>query len=41
MEHRQLRQKPVSFEYDGTHFDGGLYLDVLVEQQVVVELKSI
>ncbi|HLV26054.1 MAG TPA: GxxExxY protein [Gemmatimonadales bacterium] len=35
------RQKPVSFDYEGLHFDGGLFVDLLVEQQVVVELKSV
>lgn len=35
------RQKPISFEYDGIHFVDGFKVDLLVENQVVVELKSI
>ncbi len=35
------RQKKVSFEYDGLHFDDGLRLDLLVESRVVVEIKSV
>jgi GxxExxY protein len=44
LEHRGLhiqRQHIVSFEYDGLHFDDGLRIDLLVEDQVVVELKSV
>lgn len=35
------RQKPVCFEYDGMCFDDGFRVDLLVEGQVVVELKSV
>jgi GxxExxY protein len=35
------RQKPVSFEFDGMHFDEGFRADLLVEGRVVVELKSV
>jgi iron complex transport system substrate-binding protein len=35
------RQKPVCFEYDGISFDDGFRVDLLVEGQVVVELKSV
>ncbi len=35
------RQKPVSFDYDGLHFDDGLRVDLLVESRVVVEIKSV
>jgi len=35
------RQKPVSFEYDGSLFDKGFRVDLLKDNQVVVELKSI
>ena len=34
------RQKIVRFVYDGMVFDEGLRVDMLVEQRVVVELKS-
>ena len=33
--------RAIPFEYDGLHFDQGLRVDLLVEGQVVVELKSI
>jgi GxxExxY protein len=35
------RQKAVSFVIDGLHFNDGFRVDMLVEQQVVVELKAI
>ena len=35
------REKKISFEFDGIRFDEGLRLDLLVEQKVVVELKSV
>ena len=38
---RVERQKLVSFEFDGMRFDDGLRIDLLVEGQVVVELKSV
>jgi len=31
----------VSFEYDGMRFDSGLRIDMLVENLIVVELKSV
>ncbi len=35
------RQKPVSFDYDGLHFDDGLRVDLLIDSRVVVEIKSV
>jgi GxxExxY protein len=35
------RQKIIPFEYDGMRFDEGLKVDLLVEEMVVVELKSV
>ena len=35
------RQKPVCFEYDGMFFDDGFRADLLIESQVVLELKSV
>lgn len=35
------RQRIVRFEYDGMVFEEGLRLDLLVEERVVVELKSV
>jgi iron complex transport system substrate-binding protein len=36
-----LRQQGVSFTYDGMHFVDALRIDLLVEEQVVVELKAV
>jgi iron complex transport system substrate-binding protein len=38
---RVERQKIVRFEYDGMVFEEGLRLDLLVEDRVIVELKSV
>lgn len=38
---RIVRQKPVSFEYQGLQFEDTLHLDLLVEDCVVVEIKSV
>ena len=35
------RQKAVPFEYDGMRFDEGLRVDLLVEDVLVLELKSV
>jgi GxxExxY protein len=35
------RQKQVAFEFDGMYFDEGFRADLLVEDVVVVELKSV
>jgi iron complex transport system substrate-binding protein len=35
------RQKCVSFNYSGITFSGGLRVDLLVEAQLVLELKSV
>jgi GxxExxY protein len=35
------RQKPVSFAYSGITFSGALRIDLLVEDHLVVELKSV
>ena len=35
------RQKILRFEYDGMTFDEGFRMDLLVEDQVVIELKSV
>ncbi|MDR3228596.1 MAG: GxxExxY protein [Puniceicoccales bacterium] len=36
-----VRQKAIRFEYDGMSFEDGLRVDLLVEDQVIVELKSL
>jgi len=38
---RVVRQKPVSFHYDGLHFDDAFRVDLLVNDVLVVELKSV
>ena len=35
------RQKPVAFTYGGMTFDEGFRVDLLVDERVVVELKSV
>lgn len=35
------RQKPVSFNYDGLVFEEGFRVDLLIENRVIVELKSV
>lgn len=35
------RQKPVSFAFDEVRFDEGFRVDLLVDERVVVELKSV
>jgi GxxExxY protein len=35
------REKRLTFEFDGIRFEDGLRLDLLVENSVVVELKSV
>jgi iron complex transport system substrate-binding protein len=35
------RQKAVTFEYDGILFEDGFRADLLVEGQVIIELKSV
>lgn len=37
---RVIRQCPMQFEYDGMCFEEGFRIDLLVEDQVIVELKS-
>ena len=35
------RQKPVTFEFEGMHFDQGFRADLIVERAVVVEVKAV
>ena len=35
------RQIPVSIQYDGLKFDEGFRADIIIEQKVVIELKSV
>ncbi len=35
------RQVPISVAYDGIHFDEGFLADVIVDDKVILELKSI
>jgi iron complex transport system substrate-binding protein len=34
-------ERLISFDYDGLHFDSGLRDDLLIENSVVIELKSV
>lgn len=38
---RLIVQKPVTFEYHGIRFEGGFRCDLLVNDLVIVELKSV
>ena len=38
--HTVERQKEISFDYDGLHFDKCFRIDILVDDSVIVELKS-
>ena len=40
-EFRVERQKTIRFEYDGMVFEEGFRIDLLVEERVIVELKSV
>ena len=35
------RQKPVSIEFEGEHFDEGFRADLIVNGSVIIELKSV
>lgn len=35
------RQVPVAIEFDGIHFDEGFRADIIVEDKVIIELKSV
>jgi len=38
---RLVRQQPIPIEYDGIKFDEGFRADVIVEDKVILELKSV
>jgi GxxExxY protein len=38
---RVRRQVPISIDYDGLKFDEGFRADLLVEESIIVELKSV
>ena len=35
------RQKPIDIEFEGTHFPAAFRIDLLVDDQVLIELKSV
>jgi iron complex transport system substrate-binding protein len=35
------RQKPVCFEYDGIAFENAFRVDLLVDERVIIEIKSV
>lgn len=38
--HRVERQQDISFDYQGIHFENAFRLDILVDDSVILELKS-
>ncbi len=38
---KAARQVPLSFEYEGLRFSEALWIDILVESRVIVEIKSV
>ncbi len=38
---RALRQQPITVEYDGITFDEGFRADIVVENAIILELKSV
>lgn len=41
MGHRVARQHPIEIEYDGLRFPAAFRVDLLVDEQLVVEIKSV
>jgi len=39
--YRVERQRPISFDFDGLHFEAAFRIDILVEGRLLVEIKSI
>ncbi|WP_448664149.1 GxxExxY protein [Sphingomonas sp. CJ20] len=35
------RQRPIDIEFDGLRFEGAFKIDLLVEEQLVIEIKSV
>ncbi len=35
------RQKAVDFEFEGLHFNGAFRIDILIENQLLLEIKSV
>jgi GxxExxY protein len=36
-----VRQVPVDFQYDGMHFPGAFRIDLLVDDRLILEIKSV
>ncbi len=41
MGYRVARQKPIDIEYDGMRFEGAFRIDLLIDERLIVEIKSI
>ena len=41
LDYKVERQKAITFEYDGILFEEGFRADLLVEERVIIELKSV
>ena len=39
--YRVERQRPISFDFDGLHFEAAFRIDILVEDSLLIEIKSI
>jgi GxxExxY protein len=39
--YRVERQRPISFDFDGLHFEGAFRIDILVEDRLLIEIKSV
>lgn len=39
--HKVSRQQPVDIEYDGLHFAGAFRIDLLVDDCILIEIKSV
>jgi GxxExxY protein len=39
--HKVLRQVQIPIQYDGIMFDEGLWIDILVEDKIIIEVKAV
>ncbi len=37
--YRVERQRPISFDFDGLHFEGAFRIDILVEDRLLIEIN--
>jgi GxxExxY protein len=41
LDYRVERQRPINIEYDGERFDAAFKIDLLVDERLIVEIKSV